>query len=432
MLSPMARAVTPPHRSAAVSGTIWTLLAAFGAYFCMYGFRKPYTAAGWEGVGALGLDWKTVLVIAQVAGYTVSKFVGIKVISELPPSRRAVGILLLVLGAEVALVGFALLPPPWSALMMFLNGMPLGMVFGLVLGFLEGRRLTEFLAAGLCASFIMADGFTKSVGANLLTAGVPEAWMPAAAGALFLPPLAIAVWMLAAVPPPDGADVAARSARTTLDGPARRALFRRHAGPLSCIIAMYLLVTVVRSVRADFAREIWLGITGTTALPAVFTTTEAWVAAGVMAATASLVLVTDNRRAYALSLATCALGLLVALVAGSLAWAGRLPATALVVLVGLGVYLPYVAVHVSLFERLLAASRDRGTSTYLLQLADSFGYLGYVAVLLLKAAAGAGAADSVALGRAFPALVAGVAVVGLGLVLAAWLSGTARPLDDAP
>ena len=38
------------------------------------------------------------------------------------------------------------------------------MVFGLVLGFLEGRRMNECMAAGLCASFILADGFTKSVG----------------------------------------------------------------------------------------------------------------------------------------------------------------------------------------------------------------------------------------------------------------------------
>jgi len=416
----MESAATPPTARPGFAATAWALCAAFGAYFCMYGFRKPYTAAGWEGEGVAGLDWKTVLVIAQVVGYTLSKFIGIKVISELPASRRALGILVLVALAEGALVGFALLPAPWSALMLFLNGLPLGMVFGLVLGFLEGRRLTEILAAGLCASFIMADGFTKSVGAALLGAGVPEVWMPAAAGALFFLPLAAAVWMLARVDPPDGHDVAARSARTTLDGPARRALFARHAPALVCIIAMYLLVTVLRSVRADFAREIWQGLTGTAALPTLFTSTETWVAAGVMLATASLVMVTDNRRAFFLSLATCGIGLGVALVAGVLAAAGRLPATALVILVGVGVYLPYVAVHVSLFERLLAVSRDRGTSTYLLQLADSFGYLGYVAVLLLKVAAGMGGADPAALGRSFPTVVAGTAVVGLALVAAAW------------
>ena len=74
------------------------------------------------------------------------------------------------------------------------------MVFGLVLGFLEGRRNTEALTAGLCASFILADGVTKSVGAWLLNQGVSERWMPGVAGLLFLPPLLVFVWMLTRIP----------------------------------------------------------------------------------------------------------------------------------------------------------------------------------------------------------------------------------------
>jgi len=410
-----------------IAATTWTLGAAFGTYFCMYGLRKPYTAAAWEGPGFLGLDWKTVLVIAQVIGYTISKFIGIRVISELPPGRRAAGILTLVVLAELPLVGFALMPAPWSALMLLLNGLPLGMVFGLVLGFLEGRRLTEILAAGLCASFIVADGFSKSVGSELLAAGVPAAWMPAAAGALFLPPLMATIWMLGRVPPPDAADVAARSARSTLDRPARRALLRRHAPVLWCIVAMYLLVTVVRGLRADFAPEIWRGIAGTAAAPAIFTVTEAWVAGGVMLATASLVAVTDNGLAYRMSLATCGLGLGLALLAGVAAAGGLVPPGAFVVLVGLGVYLPYVAVHVSLFERLIARSRDRGTSAYLLQLADSFGYLGYAGVLALEAVAGSGLSGR--LGEVFPLLVAGMAAAGLALLGVAALVGGPPPRE---
>ncbi|MFM8930826.1 MAG: DUF5690 family protein, partial [Gemmataceae bacterium] len=66
----------------------WAVAAAFGAYFCMYGFRKPYTAASFRGDTLWGLDWKSMLVIAQVLGYTLSKFLGIKVISELPARHR--------------------------------------------------------------------------------------------------------------------------------------------------------------------------------------------------------------------------------------------------------------------------------------------------------------------------------------------------------
>jgi hypothetical protein len=59
---------------------------------------------------------------------------------------------------------------------------------------------------------------------------------------------------------------------------------------------------------------------------------------------------------------------------------------------GIGLYLPYIAVHTTIFERLIAMTRDRGTIGYLMYLADSFGYLGYVAVLIARTA-GAGMDD---------------------------------------
>ena len=54
------------------------------------------------------------------------------------------------------------------------------------------------------------------------------------------------------------------------------------------------------------------------------------------------------------------------------------------VLLGLGLYVPYVAVHTTIFGRLIAMTRDRGNIGYLMYLADAFGYLGYVAVMIGK------------------------------------------------
>jgi len=64
--------------------TLWCVLAAFGAYACMYGFRKPFTAAGFGGA-----ETKAWLVTAQVIGYMLSKFIGIKVIAEMTTTGRA-------------------------------------------------------------------------------------------------------------------------------------------------------------------------------------------------------------------------------------------------------------------------------------------------------------------------------------------------------
>jgi hypothetical protein len=367
---------------------VWTVAAAFGCYFCMHAFRKPFTAASYADASFGGMDFKTVLVVSQVAGYMFAKILGVKIIAEMPPARRAAGIAWLILAAEAALVLFGLVPRPWNAACLFLNGIPLGMVFGLVLGTLEGRRLTEALAAGLCTSFIVADGVSKSVGSWLLARGVPEDWMPAAAGAVSLPAMGLCVFMLSRVPPPSVRDVAARAERSTMSRAERWSFLRRYAGGLVPILVMYLLVTVLRSWRADFAPEIWRGL-GHPAQPATFTGSETLVAFGVLAVNGGAVLIRDNRRAFLASLATCGLGF------GLLAFAllardGVLDGFAFMVLLGLGLYLPYVAVHTTIFERLLAMTRDRGNVGFLMYVADSIGYLGYVAVMLSRNLVGAG------------------------------------------
>lgn len=361
---------------------LWAVVAAFGTYFCMYAFRKPFTAATFEGMSQDGLSFKSMLVTAQVIGYALSKFVGIRVVSEMKSSRRAVSLLVLIGLSEAALLLFAVTPAPWNAVFMFLNGLPLGMVFGLVLGFLEGRRVTEALSAGLCASFILADGATKSVGAWLLTIGVTESWMPAAAGALFAPALMLFVFILTRIPPPGALDIAARTERVQMTRADRRLLLRRYGFGLFCLILMYLLVTILRSLRADFAAEIWIGL-GAPAAPAMFTTSEILVTLGVIIVNGTMVFVRHNHQAFNLSMLICLAGF------GLLAFAliGRtagLSSFSFMVLIGLGLYLPYVAVHTTVFERLLAMTRDRGNIGFLMYLADSTGYLGYVGCMIYK------------------------------------------------
>lgn len=362
---------------------IWAVAAAFGCYFCMYAFRKPFTAASYGDTTLWGLGFKTVLVTAQVFGYMVSKFIGIRVIAEMPPQRRAISILMLILVAEAALVLFGVLPRPWNAVCLFLNGLPLGMVFGLVLGYLEGRRMTEALTAGLCASFILADGATKSVGAWLLQRGVVEDWMPALAGALFLLPLGICVVMLSRVPPPTRPDVSARSERAPMTGAERRYLVSRYAAGLCPLIVMYLLVTIARSLRADFAPEIWQGL-GTKTDAGMYTRSEIWIALGVLVVNGAAVLICDNRRAFFASLATCGLGVTLLSMALLAQLSGAISGFAFMVLMGLGLYLPYVAMHTTVFERLLGMTRERGNLGFLMYLADSVGYLGYVCVMLAR------------------------------------------------
>ena len=139
-------------------------LAAFGTYFCMYAFRKPFSVATFDGLSFIGVDYKILLVIAQVLGYALSKFVGIKVISELKPNRRLLYLISLIVLAEISLLLFAWVAAPYNIPFMFLNGFPLGMIWGIVFSYIEGRRFTDILGVVLSASFIVSSGVVKSVG----------------------------------------------------------------------------------------------------------------------------------------------------------------------------------------------------------------------------------------------------------------------------
>src|SRR5262249_32421693 len=154
-------------------------------------------AATFDGMLFAGIDYKVWLVIFQVVGYAASKFVGIKVISELKATSRAVGILITVTIAGISWLLFALVPPPYNIIFLFTNGFPLGLIWGMVFGYLEGRKNTDFLGAALAVSFIFSSGFCRSAGSYLMNNwGVSQMWMPFVAAVLFTIPLLIFLWLL--------------------------------------------------------------------------------------------------------------------------------------------------------------------------------------------------------------------------------------------
>ena len=150
----------------------------------MYAFRKPVSAASYEGLKFLGgeVDLKTAFVVSQIVGYALSKVIGIKVCPEIGRRRRAQGLVLMILLAELSLLLFAVLPNNLKVVAIFFNGLPLGMVWGLVVLYLEGRRTSEMLLAGLSCAYIVASSSVKVVGSWIMNSGVSEFWMPFAVG----------------------------------------------------------------------------------------------------------------------------------------------------------------------------------------------------------------------------------------------------------
>lgn len=368
---------------------LWAMAAAFSTYFLMYMFRKPFTAASFDNSELSDWDSKSVIVAAQVLGYLCSKLIGIRLISQMPASRRAVVLILLILASQAALLLFAVLPSPWHIVAIFLNGLPLGIVYGLVLGFLEGRQMTEALVSALCASLILAGGYAKTAGQWMLeymsnnwelAPTQAERWMPFAVGCFFILPIIGTTWMLTQIPPPSDADRQKRSHRTAMTSADRRSMLNRYSVGLFAVGLFYLLAMVLRSLRDDFAPQLLEGM-GATIKASDYSWIDTQVAVLVLVMTGMTSLVKSNLRALQLSLTISLTGFF--LIFLSIAYGHNLSPIGFMVLVGAGLYLPIVSVHTTVFERLIALTRDRGNMGFLMYIVDSLGYLAYVAILML-------------------------------------------------
>lgn len=422
------------ERADRITFTLLVGLAAFSAYFAMYAFRKPFSAAVFPAVEgwSLVIDYKIALVIAQVLGYALSKMIGVKIIAEMNPRRRGVSILALVALAWLALLGFALIPAPWNVVCLFLNGLPLGMIYGLVFGYLEGRRVSEVLGAILCASFILSSGVVKSVGAWFINAwDVSPFWMPALTGLAFAPLLLAAVLVLDRVPPPDAADERERVRRRPMDGAERRAFLRAYGPGIAALVFAYLLLTAFRDFRDNFAAEIWAGF-GYGRQSAVFAASEVPVAVISLLALGAIMVVRDNLRALILILGLVLAGFALLGLSTLALEAGVISPILNMILSGAGLYMAYTPFNAMLFDRLVAHSGRVATAGFLIYVADATGYLGSVALLLIRNLTRV-EVDWVQfyLGSAYLTCVVGVTATFLATIYF-WRSGRLVSVSDGP
>lgn len=322
--------------------------------------------------------------IAQVVGYALSKFIGIKIISELKAQSRSTGILLMSSIAVVSWLLFAITPAPYNIVFLFTNGMPLGMIWGMVFGYLEGRRTTEVLGAGLSVSFIFSAGLCKTVGGYLLRDWhVSEYWMPFVASMLFTLPMLLFLFLLNQVPPPSALDEELRTVRKPMDHEERKSFTKLFLPGIILFVIAYMLMTIFRDVRDNFSAEVWKTL-GYGNSPSIFTTTEIPISVLVLAVMGSLIVIKNNQRALMVIHVIIIIGMILLGVGTFLFAHGLISAPLWMILIGLGLYLGYIPFNSIFFDRMIAAFRVTGTVGFIMYVADSFGYLGSVGVLLFK------------------------------------------------
>jgi hypothetical protein len=364
--------------------SVYTALTSFSVYFCMYAFRKPFTAAGFEGISYWNTDYKIWLVTAQVIGYMLSKFYGIRFISAMKGEKRAATIIKLIIASWLSLLLFGFVPAPYNIIFLLLNGFPLGMVWGLVFSFAEGRRTTEFIGAVLCSSFSLSSGVVKTVGKSLLLNWhMSEFWMPFTTGALFLLPMLLFVWLLNHVPPPTEKDIALRSVRPPMTKEERKTFLGMFMPGIITIVITYVLLTILRDFRDNFANELYAEL-GYGNNASVFTTTEIPVSLIVLLCIGLLTLVKHNFKAFLINHYIIIGGYTLALISTLLFTAHYINPIVWMMMVGTGLYLSYVPFNALYFERMIAAYKIRSNVGFIMYIADAFGYLGSVLILVAK------------------------------------------------
>jgi hypothetical protein len=136
------------------------------------------------------------------------------------------------------------------------------MIWGLVFGFMEGRRTSEVLGAILCASFILSSGVVKSVGKWLMVdLDVSPFWMPAATGAIFMPLLLCRSGRADADAAAQRPPTRPSAAYAPADGPGPgRIAFLPTTRRAALLVAVYVVLTALRDFRDNFAAEIWTAL----------------------------------------------------------------------------------------------------------------------------------------------------------------------------
>jgi hypothetical protein len=390
---------------------------AFLAYASVYGFRKPWTVGSFADGG--GRDWKSIFAVAQTLGYCAGKLLGLAVLVRVQRSSQTT-LLLCISGWSVACwMLFALLSgwPLLQACVVALSSCPLAFVWSLMYRWVEGRRGAPTVNAFLAIALVISGGLARKLGQMVLESGVPEVWVPAVSGLLVLPVFSYSVWHLSRVPPPTAEEVALYGKRSDSgDKDSGRASTSPYGMLSSYPLGMVLLsvpsaaMTALRDLRSVFQADLWRDEGDDLASGWVFLQSELLGLAAVVALLVAIQWAETKRRTspsstVALMHAVMGFSGVLCVVASVLLSRGAISMHYWFSVLGVCSYLVYVPLAGIYFDWLVAMLRMPGSATIAVQAIEAAGYLGSVAVLLLR--------HNGSLSTLVPGVTTGVETVGV-------------------
>jgi len=365
--------------------TTFTVICAFSAYFAIYGISVSLFAATFEGITVFGsLQLKVAFTIAQMLGYAVSKVIATFVIPTIRREQRCLALVGLAVLGEIPLVFFGMLPPIGQVIMVFLSGMPMAWLWGIMVMYLEGRRTSEVLLMGLYLSVMVASGVAKSVAAAVMDAGISENWMPAICGSVSALLFILFIVLLDTIPDPSDEDKAIRKERRTMSPQEGRIFLRKWAPGLIVITLVYSVLTAYRNFRDYFAPELWRDLEGPNFDPSSFTKSELPVGICTAVAYSMLYFIKDDRRAFFAILGVMFLGGVVVFAATVIQVLSLISALPWMIMVGTGLFMAYIPPGAMLYDRFNGATNMPYTSVFMMYLSDICGYTATLTVLFYR------------------------------------------------
>ena len=143
------------------------------------------------------------------------------------------------------------------------------------------------------------------------------------------------------------------------------------------------MLTIIRDYRSNFAADIWMEL-GYGKSAAVFTQSELPASLIVLVLMSSLVFIRKNINALLINHLVILTGFLLAIGCTLLFMNKEITPFWWMTLTGVGLYMGYVPFNCMLFERLIASFKYVSNAGFIIYVADSFGYLGSDAILIIK------------------------------------------------
>ena len=383
-----------PRHQSRLSEATWTWIIALScsasyalSYFWRYPiFVLPASILRQHVVG--NFDLQACFSLAFIGGFGLAKMPASAVASSPFFFRHRLSVLLVLLTSSMLIEGLGLLATshPWIQICaVFVSSFLSSWLYGMELTYLEGRRATEKLLAVIQLGLVYAGNASRGSASVMLSLGCPPRWMPLAVGVVAWVPSAFLLLITDRAPRPSAADVAARCERGTMPPSARRAFLWRYAFGLACIVLAYALLVGIRALRDLYSAAIFAAALGVrTAPPWVFLIADLPGALLSAVALWLVSLVSDSRRAMAWMFGGMVGSIGTMLGATALFQAGALGGLAWQLLLGGGFYIAFSLLGAPLNERLLAATRTKGTIAFFVFLSDCCGYVVSIGLLLYQ------------------------------------------------